>query len=114
MQLSTEKKGVDTGTAHIGFSRDIAVEHGAMSPRLKHQFMYKKFNPECLIQGIEAFISKNRCSLSDEDLVLLNDCLSFLKSSAKTKKLSFEDVGKFLWPVLRFLSTATDILDLIH
>lgn len=38
MQLSTEKKGVDTGTAHIGFSRDIAVEHGAMSPRLK-QFL---------------------------------------------------------------------------
>lgn len=36
MQLSTEKKGVNTGTAHIGFSRGIAVEHGAMLPRLKH------------------------------------------------------------------------------
>ena len=74
----------------------------------------KKFDLECLIQGIEAFISKNRCSLSDEDLVLLNDCLSFLKSSVKTKKLSFEDVGKFLWSILKFLSTANDILDLIH
>lgn len=76
--------------------------------------MHKKFNPEYLIQGIDVFISKNRCSLSDEDLVLLNDCLNFLKSSAKTKKLSFEDVGKFLWSVLKFLSTANDILDLIH
>lgn len=38
MQLSTEKKGVNTGTAHIGFSRGIAVEHGAMSPRLKQFF----------------------------------------------------------------------------
>ena len=74
----------------------------------------KKFDLECLIQGIEAFISKNRCSLSDEDLVLLNDCLSFLKNSAKTKKLSFEDVGKFLWPIIKLLSTANDILDLIH
>lgn len=69
---------------------------------------------ECLIQGIEAFISKNRCSLSDEDLVLLNDCLSCLKSRAKTRNLSFEDVGKFLWSVLKFLSTANDILNLIH
>lgn len=76
--------------------------------------MQQNFNLECLIQGIEAFISKNRCSLSDEDLVLLNDCLSFLKSSAKTKKLSFEDVEKFLWFVLKFLSTTNDILDLIH
>lgn len=114
MQLSTEKKGVNTGTAHIGFSRGIAVEHGAMLPRLNQQFMYKKFNPEYLIQGIEAFILKNRCSLSNEDLVLLNDCLSFLKSSAKTKKLSFEDVGKFLWPILKFLSTTNDIWNLIH
>ncbi len=105
---------MNTGTAHIGFSRGIAVEHGAMSPRLKQKNMQQNFNLECLIQGIEAFISKNRCSLSDEDLVLLNDCLSFLKSSAKTKKLSFEDVGKFLRFVLKFLSTANDILDLIH
>ena len=93
---------MNTGTAHIGFSRGIAVEHGAISPRLKKNDMQQNFNLECLIQGIEVFISKNRCSLSDEDLVLLNDCLSFLRSSAKTKKLSFEDVGKFLWFVLKF------------
>ncbi len=112
--MSTEKKGVNTGTAHIRFSRGIAVEHGAMSPRLIQNNMQQKLNLECLIQGIEAFILKNRCSLSDEDLVLLNDCLSFLKSSTKTKKLSFENVGKFLWPIIKFLSTANDILDLIH
>lgn len=76
--------------------------------------MKKQNDLECLIQGIEAFILKNRCSLSNEDLVLLNDCLSFLKSSAKTKKLSFEDVGKFLWPILKFLSTTNDIWNLIH
>ena len=33
--LSTEKKGVNTGTAHMSFSRDVAIEHGAMSSRLK-------------------------------------------------------------------------------
>ena len=33
--LSTERKGVNTGTAHMSFSRDVAIEHGAMSSRLK-------------------------------------------------------------------------------
>lgn len=70
---------------------------------------------ECLIQGIETFISKNRCSLSNEDLVLLNDCLSFLKSSKKTKKkLTFEDVEKIFTFLLKAFSTATNIIDLLH
>ena len=45
--------------------------------------MYNKLNQESLVQGIEAFISRNRCSLSNEDLVLLNDCLEFIDSATQ-------------------------------
>jgi hypothetical protein len=77
--------------------------------------MNNKLNLESLIQGIEAFISKNRCSLSNEDLVLLNDCLSFLKSSKQTKKkLTFEDVEKICTFLLKAFSTAANIIDLLR
>ena len=64
---------------------------------------------ESLIQGIEAFISRNRCSLSNEDLVLLNDCLEFIKSCKKTKIPSLETVGKVADFALR-LFAASDII----
>ena len=69
---------------------------------------------ESLIQGIEAFISRNRCSLSNEELVLLNGCLDFIKSSKKTKMPSLETVGKIAEFALRLLSASDDITNLFH
>ncbi len=40
-------------------------------------------NVDGLIQGIETILSKNRCSLSEEEKVLLTETLSFLKKSKK-------------------------------
>jgi hypothetical protein len=106
---------VNTGTAHMSFSRDVAIEHGAMSSRLKSiEYMYNKLNQESLIQGIEAFISRNRCSLSNEDLVLLNDCLDFIKSCKKTQMPSLETMGKIVELLLKFLSASDDIMNLFH
>lgn len=76
--------------------------------------MYNKLNQESLVQGIEAFISRNRCSLSNEDLVLLNDCLEFIKSSKNTKMPSLETVGKIAEFALRLLSASDDITNLFH
>lgn len=69
---------------------------------------------ESLIQGIEAFISRNRCSLSNEELVLLNGCLDFIKSSKKTKMPSLETLGKIAEFALRLLSASDDITNLFH
>ena len=69
---------------------------------------------ESLIQGIEAFISRNRCSLSNEDLVLLNDCLDFIKSCKKTQKPSLETMGKIAESLLKILSASDDIMNLFH
>ena len=76
--------------------------------------MYNKLNQESLVQGIEAFISRNRCSLSNEDLVLLNDCLGFIKSCKKTKKPSLETMGKIVELLLKFLSASDVIMNLFH
>ena len=69
---------------------------------------------ESLIQGIEAFISRNRCSLSNEELVLLNGCLDFIRSCKKTKMPSLETVGKIAEFALRLLSASDDITNLFH
>ena len=106
---------MNTGTAHMSFSRDVAIEHGAMLSRLKqNRNMSIKINQESLVQGIEAFISRNRCSLSNEDLVLLNDCLDFIKSCKKTKMPSLETVGRIAELLLKFLSASDDIMNLFH
>ena len=76
--------------------------------------MYNMLNQESLVQGIEAFISRNRCSLSNEDLVLLNDCLEFIKSSKKTKMPPLETVGRIAELLLKFLSASDDIMNLFH
>lgn len=74
----------------------------------------QNYNLEGLIQGIESFIANNRCSLTNEDLVLLIDCLKVLKDDAKTNWLSFEKISKILEFILMFLSTSDIILNLFH
>lgn len=76
--------------------------------------MKKNNYEECLVQGIEAFISRNRCSLSNEDLVLLKNCLNFIKSSKETNKLSLESIGKISELLLKFLYASDKIMDLLH
>ena len=76
--------------------------------------MYNKLNQESLVQGIEAFISRNRCSLSNEDLVLLNDCLDFIQSGKKTNMPSLETMGKIAELLLKILSASDDIMNLFH
>ena len=76
--------------------------------------MNRFLNQESLIQGIEAFISRNRCSLSNDDVVLLNDCLDFIKSCKKTKMPSLETMGKIAELLLKILSASDDIMNLFH
>lgn len=76
--------------------------------------MNRFLNQESLIQGIEAFISRNRCSLSNDDVVLLNDCLDFIKSCKKTQMPSLETMGKIAELLLKFLSASDDIMNLFH
>ena len=76
--------------------------------------MYNKLNQESLVQGIKAFISRNRCSLSNDDVVLLNDCLDFIKSCKKTQMPSLETMGKIAELLLKFLSASDDIMNLFH
>ena len=62
--------------------------------------MKKINNSEILISKLEDFISKNRRSLSDEDKVLLKECIEELKnsdtSSATTLKVIDRIVKWFL------------------
>ena len=48
--------------------------------------MKKKFfkkDIDSLIQGVSTIISKNRCSLTDEEIALLQDCMKQLKLQKK-------------------------------
>lgn len=76
--------------------------------------MENKKHLESLIQGIEAFISKNRCSLTNDDVALLNDCSNVLKDSMKAGTLSVETLGKVLGYLLKFLSVFNDLLELLN
>lgn len=54
-----------------------------------------------LIQGIESIKIKNRCSLSDEEVKLLTDCQTLLRSlhqetSVSVRKLKLSKVIEFL------------------
>ena len=49
--------------------------------------MKKKFfkkDIDGLIQGISTILSKNRCSLTDEEIALLQDCMKQLKLQETT------------------------------
>lgn len=41
-------------------------------------------NSDELILGIKSILSKYRCSFSDEEKVLLNDCINMLEKSSAT------------------------------
>ncbi len=68
---------------------------------------------EGLIQGIEAFISENRCSISNEELVLLKSCVSTLKESLKADDLSkvMNKISDVTSKILRVLKVASQFMD---
>lgn len=103
-------KGVEPGTAHISYYCDTVVEHGAMSLPLKLIYMINLNNLEGLIQGIESFISRNRSSISDKDVVLLQQCVNVLKNSQK-HGVNIDCVNKIAQLLMNFLGIVGQIKD---
>jgi len=60
-------------------------------------------NIDGLIQGIET-IAENRCSLSEQDLVILSEALELLKSLKKKKGKTNEDILEIVVKVVGLLS----------
>ena len=74
---------------------------------------YKKI--ERLIQDIESFISRNRCSISTEDEVLLNECVAYLKESLKTNDSSKtkQMISDSLAIIIKIINVASHLTDLL-
>ena len=60
-------------------------------------------NIDGLIQNIET-IAENRCSLSDQDVVILNEALELLNSLKKKKGKTNEDILAIVVKVVGLLS----------
>ena len=69
---------------------------------------------DSLIQGIEAILSKNRCSLMVEEVIILEDCICHLqecKKSPKKLKVSMEKLSKAVDILLKFFCLGERIRD---
>ncbi len=65
---------------------------------------------EALIQGIEELLSKDRCPLTDDDKVLLQNCLTELKTKNSLPDLaSFEKVARWLLLFFEVAQAAKDV-----
>lgn len=64
--------------------------------------MHNNIHLEGLIQGIESFISRNRSSISDKDVVLLQQCVNVLKKGQK-HGIDIDDVNKIIQLLMNFL-----------
>lgn len=59
--------------------------------------IYKNQKQEALIQGIETLLSTNRCSLTDDEKALLQNCLTELKEKNSLPNLAtLETIIKWL------------------
>ena len=67
-------------------------------------------NLEGLIQGIESFISRNRSSISDKDVVLLQQCVNVLKNSQK-HGIDIEHVSRIVQLLINFWGIIGQIKD---
>lgn len=72
--------------------------------------MNKLNNLEGLIQGIESFISRNRSSISNKDVVLLQQCVTILKKSQK-HGINIEHVNRIVQLLMNFLGIIGQIKD---
>ncbi len=71
-------------------------------------------NNDDLIQGIKTILSNYRCSFSDEEQVLLNDCINALeKSKSETNPIvMFQDSVKVVETIIRIFSIIDHFKDL--
>ena len=65
---------------------------------------------EALIQGIETLLSANRCSLTNDDKVLLQNCLTELKEKNSLPDLAaLEKVARWLLLLFEVAKAAKDL-----
>ena len=76
----------------------------------KHSFK----NSEDLILGIKVILSKHRCSFSDEEQVLLNDCINALEQSRSATDIQSRMLAavKVLGTIARIFSIYDHLKDL--
>ena len=76
----------------------------------KHSFK----NSEDLILGIQVILSKHRCSFSDEEQVLLNDCINMLEQSRSAPDIQTRMLAsvKVLGTIARIFSIYDHLKDL--
>lgn len=70
----------------------------------KECFMKKKFfkkDIDSLIQGVSTILSKNRCSLTDEEIALLQECMKQLKLQKKRPQIDWDVVLKIIATLCR-------------
>ena len=82
---------------------------GNVAP-LKFIYMNELNNLEGLIQGIESFISRNRSSISNKDVVLLQQCVNVLKRSQK-HGIDIEYVNRIVQLLMNFFGIIGQIKD---
>lgn len=71
--------------------------------------MIKNQKHEVLVQGIETLLSTNRCPLTDDDKVLLQNCLTELKEKNSLPDLaSLEKVARWLLLFFEVAQAAKD------
>lgn len=75
--------------------------------------MKKNLSTVELIQGIKSYISRNRSSISNEDLVLLEECVDTLER-IPPKGISLEQISKVILKLGRVFSFASDLIDNLH
>lgn len=62
----------------------------------------KKKDIDSLIQGISSILSKNRCSLTDEDIVLLQECKKQLELQKKQPSINWNIILRVIEMLCRF------------
>ena len=68
----------------------------------------KKKDIDGLIQGIRAILSKNRCSLTEDEIALLQDCMKQLKLQKRRSVVDWNIVLKIIAMICRFFIVFKD------
>lgn len=65
---------------------------------------------DSLIQGISTILSKNRCSLTDEEIVLLQDCMKQLELQKQQVPIDWTSILNSVSVIVRFFMSFKDLL----
>ena len=74
--------------------------------------MQKNYYVDSLMQGIKAILSENRCSLTDDDKVLLTECLAELQRT-KNRKDVIQVIERIAHYFVLFSNVASFVKDLL-